>query len=134
VTTPGKLFKKPQPISEEEVSADRLDHLVKGLLRYALKKIHAAQDVDERNEALAALLRATARVGERDLVLAGAIINRLPVEGVPNFHVHVAAGERKDDELIEQLRASLLEQFHNESAYSLACDERAKEVWARKTA
>ncbi len=97
MSTPGKLFKKPNPITEEEVSADQLNHLAKGLVRYALKKVHEAEDVTARSAVLASLLRATARVGERDLLLAGAIINRLPVEGIPALWVHIAAEGHQDD-------------------------------------
>ncbi|HET6496750.1 MAG TPA: hypothetical protein VFH61_15440 [Thermoleophilia bacterium] len=134
--TPGKLFKKPQSIPEDQVSADQLPRLAKGLLRYALKKAHAAQDIDERDNALASFLRATACIGERDLVLAGALINRLPVEGVPMILLHIAAEVNQEDELITQLRDALLAHFPDDgsASYTLACDERAKEVWARKTA
>lgn len=138
MTTPAKLFKKPNPISEEEVSADRLPHLAKGLVRYTLKKVHAAQDCAERSDVLAKLLRATARVAERDPTLAGAIINRLPVDGIPSIFLHMAADAHKDDELVKQLREALLAKFPDTCVgacdYTRACDARAKEVWTRKTA
>ena len=135
MTTPGKLFKKAEPILEAEVSADQLPHLARGLVRYALKKVHAAQTPDERSDVLAALLRATARVGERDLLLAGAIINRLPVEGIGAIMMHIAADAHRNDPLIEQLREALLEHFGGTGdTYTRECDARAKEVWARKTA
>lgn len=132
MTTPGKLFKKPDPITEEGVSADRLDHLAKGLVRYALKKVREAEDVTARSAVLASLLRATARVGERDLTLAGAIINQLSIEGVPHIQVHIAAISYQDDELIKQLAFALLEAFDGQhDVYEAKCAERAKEVWAR---
>ena len=135
MSTPAKLFKKPKPIPEDQVSADRLPHLAKGLVRYTLKKVHAAQDTDERSAVLASLLRACARVAERDIALAGAIINRLSIEGIPSIHVHIAADAHRDDELIIQLREALLERFDTDpGSYEFACGKRAEEVWARKTA
>jgi len=134
MTTPAKLFRKPQPIPEAKVSADQLPRLAKGLLRYALKKLHAAQDREDRNSALVGLLRATARIGERDLILAGAVINQLAVEGVSTMAVWLVVDAHREDGLIDQLRRALLERFDDDSGYERVCNARGRKVWTRKTA